>query len=106
MERDRDMSIMQAFGYTRRWFFGEFLFEISLIVPASIFVSFYVSYPITQLFLGLIKNAVFQMDYYIGEREIIFSIIFLLFTATFAAILPAYLFISNKRLAKILRSEE
>ena len=106
VERDRDMSIMQAFGYTRRWFFGEFLFEISLIVPASIFVSFYVSYPITQLFLGLIKNAVFQMDYYIGEREIIFSIIFLLFTATFAAILPAYLFISNKRLATILRSEE
>lgn len=106
VERDRDISIMQAFGYSRRWFLGEFLFEISLIVPISMFISFYLSRPITEMFLDLIKGAVFKMDYYIGERELFFSIIFLLFTATFAAVLPAYLFVRNKKLAIMLRSED
>ncbi|MFW9930845.1 MAG: FtsX-like permease family protein, partial [Candidatus Thorarchaeota archaeon] len=106
IERDRDISIMLAFGYSRRFFLLEFLLEIFILVPISIILAIIVSRPIAQIFLNLIEDSVVRMDYYLGQSEILFSFAFVLITAFTAAVIPAYYFVSTKRLSNILRADE
>ena len=106
IERDRDISIMLAFGYNRLYFLLEFLTEILLLVPISVLLAIIASRPIAQIFLNLIEDSVVRMDYYLGQNEILISLLFVLFTAFTAAIIPAFYFVNTKRLSKILRAEE
>ncbi len=106
IERDRDISIMLAFGYNRLYFLLEFLCEIFILVPFSVLLAIFVSRPIAQIFLNLIEDSVVRMDYYLGQGEILFSLTFVLITAFTAAVIPAFYFVSTKRLAKILRADE
>ena len=106
IERDRDISIMLAFGYNRTYFLLEFLCEILILVPFSVVLAIFASRPITQIFLNLIEDSVVRMDYYLGQGEILFSLAFVLITAFTAAVIPAFYFVSTKRLAKILRADE
>lgn len=106
IERDRDISIMLAFGYNRRYFLLEFLCEILFLVPLSVLIAIFVSRPIAQIFLNLIEDSVVRMTYYLGQGEILFSLAFVLITAFTAAVIPAFYFVSTKRLSKILRADE
>ena len=106
IERDRDISIMLAFGYSRTYFLLEFLTEIIILVPISVVLSIFASRPIAQFFLNLIEDKVVRMDYYLGQNEIILSFVFVLITAFAAAVIPAFYFVSTKRLAKILKADE
>ena len=106
IERDRDISIMLAFGYNRKYFFFEFLMEILLLVPLSVVLAIAVSRPIAQFFLDLIEENVVRMDYYLGQNEIILSLTFVMITTLIATVIPTLYFVSTKRLNKILRSDE
>lgn len=106
IERDRDISIMLAFGYTRWYFLLEFLIEILILVPISVFISIFTSRPIAQFFLNLIEEKVVRMDYYLGQNEIILSLLFVLLTAIAAAVIPAFYFVNTKRMVNILKADE
>lgn len=106
IERDRDISIMLAFGYNRKYFFFEFLMEILLLVPFSVICAIVSSRPIAQFFLDLIEENVVRMDYFLGQNEILLSLTFVLITSILATVIPTFYFVSTKRLAKILRSDE
>ena len=106
VERDRDISIMLAFGFNRTYFLLEFLAEIFILVPFSVVMAIVASRPVTQIFLNLIEDSVVRMDYHLGQSEIIFSFIFVIVTAFAAAIIPAFYFVNTKRLSKILRADE
>jgi ABC-type antimicrobial peptide transport system permease subunit len=106
IERDRDISIMLAFGYNRKFFLFEFLLEIIILVPISVLIAIVFSRPIAQFFLNLIEDSVVRMDYYLGQSEIYLSLIFVLFTAFPAAVIPAFYFVNTKRLSNILRADE
>ena len=97
---------MLAFGFTRKYFLAEFLFEILIMVPFSVVLAIAFSRPLAQFFLDLIEENVVKMDYYLGQNEIFLSLIFVIVTAFVAAIIPAFYFVSTKRLAKILRADE
>ncbi|OLS22654.1 MAG: hypothetical protein HeimC3_29280 [Candidatus Heimdallarchaeota archaeon LC_3] len=105
-ERERDISIMQAFGYSRRFFLFEFLVEIIILVPISLFLATILSRPITQIFLDLIEGVVVKIDYFIGEGEIMISLIFVFIVAISAAVIPALFLVNSKKLAKILKADE
>ncbi|MHA2105149.1 MAG: ABC transporter permease [Candidatus Hodarchaeales archaeon] len=100
------ISIMQAFGYSKRFFLFEFLIEIIILVPTSLFLATLASRPVAQIFLDLIEDAIVRMDYFLGQGEIIISLIFIVVTALAAAVIPATFMINSKNLASILRVEE
>ena len=106
VERDRDISIILAFGFNRSYFLLEFLTEIFILVPISVFLAIIASRPVTQIFLNLIEDSVVRMDYHLGQSEILFSFVFVIVTAFAAAIIPAFYFVNTKRLSKILRADE
>ncbi|MHA1983639.1 MAG: ABC transporter permease [Candidatus Hodarchaeales archaeon] len=106
IERERDISIMQAFGYSKSFFLFEFLIEIIILVPTSLFLATIASRPVAQIFLDLIEDAIVRMDYFLGQGEIIISLIFILLTVLTAAVIPAIFMINSKKLARILRIEE
>jgi ABC-type antimicrobial peptide transport system permease subunit len=106
IERDRDISIQMAFGFSRSYFLKEFLLEILLIVPISVVIAIFTSVPLAYYFLGLIEEATIRMDYFLGNTEILFSFLFVLITAFSAAVSPAFYFVNTKRIAKMLRAEE
>jgi ABC-type antimicrobial peptide transport system permease subunit len=106
LERERDISIMQAFGYSKSFFLLEFFIEIIILVPTSLFLATIVSRPVAQIFLDLIEDAIVRMDYFLGQGEIIISLIFVLLTVLTAAVIPAIFMVNSKKLAEILRVEE
>jgi ABC-type antimicrobial peptide transport system permease subunit len=106
LEREREISIMQAFGYSKMFFLFEFLVEIIILVPVSLFLATIASRPVTQIFLDLIEDAIVRMDYFLGQGEIVISLFFVIITAISAAIIPALFMVNSRKLASILRIEE
>ncbi|HKZ41474.1 MAG TPA: FtsX-like permease family protein, partial [Candidatus Hodarchaeales archaeon] len=105
VERDRESGIMNAFGYSKLWLSGEFLVETLLLVPPAIFVSFLLSRPVTEFFLGLIEETVIRIDYFVGLREFLFAVIFLIITIISGFVIIRHM-ISTRTLATILRTDE
>ncbi|MFQ5977594.1 MAG: ABC transporter permease [Candidatus Heimdallarchaeota archaeon] len=104
VERERELGIMKAFGFSTPELFRGLLYEALILVPIATLIGLIASYPLSLYLIGLVGFYFFPITYFLLLSTIAVSVIFALL-ATLTAILPGFYIVNKKRLATAIQEE-
>jgi putative ABC transport system permease protein len=104
VEREREIGIMKAFGFSTWKLFRSLLYEALILVPIATLLGLIASYPLSLYLIGLVSFYFFPIAYFLLLTTITVSVIFALM-ATLTSILPGFYIVNKKRLATAIQEE-
>ncbi|MHA2273387.1 MAG: ABC transporter permease [Candidatus Hodarchaeales archaeon] len=104
VEREREIGIMKAFGFSTWKLFRSLLYEALILVPIATLLGLIASYPLSLYLIGLVSFYFFPIAYFLLLTTIAVSVIFALM-ATLTSILPGFYIVNKKRLATAIQEE-
>jgi putative ABC transport system permease protein len=104
VERERELGIMKAFGFSTQELFRGLLYEALILVPIATLIGLIASYPLSLYLIGLVSFYFFPITYFLLLSTIAVSVIFALL-ATLTAILPGFYIVNKKQLATAIQEE-
>jgi putative ABC transport system permease protein len=104
VEREREIGIMKAFGFSTWKLFRSLLYEALILVPIATLLGLIASYPLSLYLIGLVSFYFFPIAYFLLLTTIGVSVIFALM-ATLTSILPGFYIVNKKRLATAIQEE-
>lgn len=104
VERERELGIMKAFGFSTWKLFRSLLYEALILVPIATLLGLIASYPLSLYLISLVSFYFFPIAYFLLLTTIVVSVIFALL-ATLTSILPGFYIVNKKRLATAIQEE-
>jgi putative ABC transport system permease protein len=104
VEREREIGIMKAFGFSTWKLFRSLLYEALILVPIATLLGLIASYPLSRYLIGVVSFYFLPLAYFLLLTTITVSVIFALM-ATLTSILPGFYIVNKTRLATAIQEE-